>query len=127
MDLLWEQASKTLYLTREQWEQTMLGWEIEEVRVQGDLGGAILRKGPELHFAVFDTGHIATRQIVVDAVKGQLEKYGYVVTRTPKDDKRQARFNALVGFKVTGEDEFDTHFRLDAGDFRYRERLTCPQ
>lgn len=126
MDLLWEQASSKLYIERPEFERQMAEWEIEEVRVGGDLGGAILRKGPELHFSVFNTGHVATRQIVIDAVKGQLQKYGYVVTKTPKDDKRQARFNALVGFKVVDEDEFDTYYRLEAGDFRYREKMACP-
>lgn len=126
MDLLWQQAAKTLYLTREQFEASLLGWSIEEVHVEGALAGAILRKGPELHFASFGTGHVATRKIVLDAVRGQLEQFGHVVTKTPKEDERQGRFNRLVGFKVVGSDKFDTHYRLDAGDFRYKERLSCP-
>jgi hypothetical protein len=117
-DLIWRQASKTLFLTREQYMEHLRAFAIEPVERGGTLIGAVLRKNAELHFVTFDTGVPITRDIVRDALAPQLEEYGCVETKTPKLDRRQHRFNEGMGFVKVGEDEFNTLFRLSRDGYR---------
>ena len=42
-----------------------------------------------------------------------IDREGYVLTKTPKEEERQRRFNEAIGFEKIGEDEYDIHYRLD--------------
>lgn len=116
-DMIWEQASQYLFIPKEQYLDELRAYAIEPVSRDGLLLGAILRKGPELHFVTFKTGPIS-REVVREALAPQFAEYGFVETRTPKVDARQHRFNRLVGFQPVGEDEFDVHYRLRREDCR---------
>lgn len=116
-DLIWEQVSQVLFVPREQYLEALATYTIEPVYRDGLLLGAVLRKGPELHFVTFKAGPIP-RQVVREALAPQFETYGYVVTRTPKVDTRQHRFNRLVGFRPVGEDAYDIHYELKQEECR---------
>lgn len=108
-----------LYLTREQFEQTLVGWEIEPVEKGGRVIGVFVIRGPEFHFAKFDDTP-ADRAILRKYPGALIERYGYATTKTPKEDARQLRFNERLGFYRVGEDEYDIHLRIDAGTFRLK-------
>lgn len=112
IDLLWERDREVLYITREQYEQGLEGWAIEEVRRDGALIGAVLTNGPRIHFATF-AGETITREHLRRYLGTVIEQHGYALTTTPKDDQRQRRFNERCGWYVIDEDELDVHMRID--------------
>lgn len=125
-DLIWEQASRFLFVPKEQYLAELRTYDVEPVSRDGLLLGAVMRKGPELHFVTFKTGPIG-RDIVRRALDPQLDRYGYVETKTPKVDARQHRFNRVMGFVAVGEDQYNVHYRLDRGRSATHHRSTaCP-
>lgn len=111
IDRLW--ADSPLFLSREAFERTLEGWEIH--RVEGPLGlaGVVITKGPEFHYAKFDPAYQVTRSDLRRWPGELVERYGYAITRTPKEDTRQQRFNERLGFERVGEDEYDIHYRIN--------------
>jgi len=116
--LLFEQSP--LYLTREQFDKTLDGWDFDIVEANGAISMVFVSKGPEFHFAKFDDTP-ASRGHLKKYPGSLIEKYGYAVTHTPKTDARQQRFNERLGFYKTGEDEYDIHYRIDS-----LRRRSCP-
>ncbi|MBT9174205.1 MAG: hypothetical protein DDT21_02616 [Syntrophomonadaceae bacterium] len=112
IDLLFSQSP--LYLTREQFEQSLDGWTFDIVqRPDGSIGMVFVHKGPEFHFAKFGNDVQATREHLKKYPGALIEQYGYATTRTPKTATRQQRFNERIGFYKTGADEYDIHYRID--------------
>lgn len=116
LDRLCEQAEESLFVSREQMRASLETWAIEPEIRDGKTVGAVLRRGPELHFATF--GEPISRKTVVEALRPQLEQYGYVETRTPRHLERQHRFNRLIGFHAVGGDAFDIHYRMERAQCR---------
>jgi hypothetical protein len=118
-DLLWAQFvaqlgfGRLVFITREQFDRALDAWEIEPVEINGELAFATLTKGPEFHFASFETGRPISLAMIRERIEPLMERHGFVTTRTPKSEPRQHRFNRLFGFKATGEDEFFVHYRLE--------------
>lgn len=108
--LLFEQSP--LYLTREQFDKTLDGWDFDIVEANGAISMVFVSKGPEFHFAKFDDTP-ASREHLKKYPGSLIEKYGYAVTKTPKTDLRQLRFNRMLGFFAIGEDEFDIFLRIE--------------
>lgn len=124
MDLigkLW--ADSPLFLTRAEFEKTLEGWTLEPVYKDGEVAVVFVVKGPEFHFQKFDPSYQAGREILRRYPGELIARYGYALTRTPKDDTRQQRFNERCGFFRIGEDENDIHYKID--NFRIKER-SCP-
>lgn len=112
VDRLW--ADSLLFLTREEFAQTLDGWDLEpELDAAGVVVGVFLVKGPEFHFGKFSAQHQCTREILRRYPGSLIERYGYALTKTPKDDARQLRFNQRLGFYPVGEDDYDIHMRID--------------
>lgn len=112
-DLLFERLPETLFITKDQFLESLAGWEIEPFEIEGDLAFVTLTKGPEFHFQVFGTKHPISMTLIRTWLQKVIDAHGHVATKTPKEDARQHRFNRRFGFYVTGEDEFDVHYRLD--------------
>ena len=112
IDRLWLQE-EGVFLSREQYVQSLDGWDVSPHEVAGVLVGVTITKGPEFHFATFGAKWRLTRADMRRYLGPLLEKYGHVETKTPKDDYRQQRFNRLIGFTAVGEDEFYTHYKLE--------------
>jgi len=103
-----------LFVSREQFEQSLEGWELDPVlREDGSIGIIFLSKGPEFHFSKFGTDIQASRSILKKYPGELIDRHGYALTKTPKGDTRQQRFNTRLGFYQVGQDEFDIHFRID--------------
>ena len=119
IDRLWERTEPFVFITRAQFDQTLVGWDIESHEIDGGLHYVTLVKGPEFHFDILSEKRPFTMHRVRACLKPILKRYGYVTTRTPKRESRQQRFNKIVGFKRTGEDEFFVHYRMNAEDVRW--------
>jgi hypothetical protein len=111
IDRLW--SDSPLFLTREEFEQSLAGCEFDPVVHEGATVGVFVVKGPEFHFAKWDPLHQCSRDILRRYPGELIERYGYALTRTPKDDARQRRFNERLGFCAVGEDEYDVIYRIE--------------
>lgn len=114
IDRLWRQTEPTVFITRAEFERGMAQWDIEPVRIDGELAFAGLTRGPEFHFASFGTARPISRAMIWDRLNPILAEHGYVLTKTPIDGAdRQHRLNQRMGFKVVGQDEFYLFYRLE--------------
>ena len=112
IDLLF--AATPLFITREQFAQSLDGWTLDPVlRDDGSIGIIWVSKGPEFHFAKFGTDIQFTKTTLKKYPGDIIKQHGYALTKTPKTDTRQLRFNTRLGFFQVGEDEFDIHLRID--------------
>jgi hypothetical protein len=120
IDAMWRQTEPHVFITREQFERGLEGWTIEPVERAGVLVGAFVTRGPELHFCTFpDNGRVSfSLQLIREHVDPLIEQYGFIRTRTPRDEVGQQRFNERLGFVRTGEDEFFLHYRLETPAWR---------
>lgn len=123
-ELIWEQASQVLFISKEEYLEHLRGYELEPFEKDGELLMIVMRKEAELHVVTFKAGAI-TKRMVRGAFTPQLEKYGYLTTRTPKVDARQHRFNRAMGFVAVGEDQYNVHYRLDRGRSAIHRSSTC--
>lgn len=112
-EMLWEKARETLFIDKTQFLSYLGEWTIDQVEIDGRLAFVTLTKGPRFHFQSMDTGRIITRRMIRDFLQPIIDRYGYAETSTPLDDERQHRFNLAFGFRVTGEDEYDRHYRIE--------------
>lgn len=113
-EALWKKAEPVVFVTREQFLKGLEGWAIEPVEYGGEIGAVVISKGPEMHFQIIGSGNPIPRRIVHAVMQKIIDQHGFALTRTPKEDARQHRFNALIGFKAVGEDAYDIHYRMDA-------------
>lgn len=110
IDLLWDDSP--LFLSREAFAEALSAWEIHLVESLNGLAGVVITKGPEFHFKKLDPSYQVTRADLRRWPGELIAKYGYAHTRTPRDDLRQQRFNERLGFRRTGEDQYDIHYRI---------------
>ncbi len=107
-------AESPLYLTKAQFTESLEGWTLDPVyRQDGTIGAVFAVKGAEFHFAKFGADIQATREHLKKYPGSLIQQYGYALTRTPKTEIRQQRFNERLGFFRVGEDGWDVHFRIE--------------
>lgn len=111
LDLLWEAAEPNVFISKECFINNLDGWELEPVENDGELILILLKRGPELHFQPF--GKPIPRRVVHGVIQKVIDQNGYCLTKTPKEEIRQHRFNKIIGFRQVGEDEYDIHYRID--------------
>ena len=126
LELLWAANEEAVYITKQQFMAGFEDWAITPHYENGTMVGATISKGSEFHFATFGGKWKMTRTDIRRYLDPILEQYGCVTTRTPKNDARQIRFNKILGFTATGEDEFFVHYKLDQSHTKYRSGVLCP-
>ena len=80
-----------------QWAMSFDSWDVEPVKVSGEIVGAVFAKGPEIHVGVLPEHH---RKWCVPslwkwAVTNRQREFGYVFTRGKSDNQ----FIRRAGFK----------------------------
>jgi hypothetical protein len=122
IDLLFMQCP--MFITREQFAQTLDGWDIDPLTQEdGNVSFIFISKGPEFHFNKFGVDIPASRDHLRKYPGEIIKRFGYAITRTPKEDARQQRFNERLGFFKTGETEFDFIYRIEK--LRVKEKPLC--
>jgi hypothetical protein len=112
-EALWAEAEPRLYISKEQFYEWLEGWSIKPIHIDGDLAFITLRKGCEFHFTVMCTKHRITMPIIRECLQPIIDDHGYADTKTPHCEERQHRFNRRLGWRETGRDEFDIHYRIE--------------
>ena len=115
IDALWKPIEPTVYITRDQFMRGLAEWDIHMVTINDHPSFITMTRGTEFHFTSLGTGAPITLAMIRGVLEPIIAAHGCVTTRTPKEGAdRQHRFNRILGFRVVGEDEFHTHYRLDA-------------
>jgi hypothetical protein len=113
LDRLWAEVEPAVFITREQWERSLAEWDVQAIHAaDGRLAFVVLTRGPEIHYKSFGVEPMSLAMLRRWGTP-LLERYGYVVTRTAKDDRRQQRVNRRLGAVEVGEDEFFITYRWD--------------
>lgn len=112
VDRMWAKAEPDLYIPKEVFVANLESWRLYDIMQDGKLVAIVAEKGPELHFQPGEEGVPISRRIVRQVLQNLIDKHGFAVTKTPHHQLRQQRFNELVGFEVTGRDEYDVHYRI---------------
>lgn len=115
IDELWEKTQEKLYVTRDEFDASLVGWSIEPMMLNGDKVGIMTKRGAEFHFVLLGTKTAMPMRAIKEWLAPQLKQHGHVFTRTPKNEVRQQRFNELIGFFRVGEDDLDIHYRYEGG------------
>lgn len=111
LDLLWQES--LVFVEREQFVEGLEGWDLDHIEQNGRTAVVFTVKGPEFHFTVVDPDFQCTREILRRYPGELIAAHGYALTKTPKEDQRQLRFNRRLGFYPVGEDEHFVHLRID--------------
>lgn len=93
-----------LFVSRETFARALDGWQINEVKIDGRAAFITAVRGPEFHFSDLGTGRPISRKMIREFLKPIIAEHGYAMTKTPKDDVRQRRFNEKYGFHATACD-----------------------
>lgn len=93
-------------------ERAMARFEFVPVRVAGEMVGAILRDGPELHAAVLE--HARGRWVsraVLRSVVDTVQRHGYAKTAVMNEHEMGHEFARRMGFAEIAKDGVMTHYR----------------
>ena len=108
-------------ITFERFVFLLQDFDTKPIIVDGDVRGAVLVRGPEIHTCVPMGSPWISKKIVRDIIRPIMQAYGFVVTYALSWDKVGQRLATAVGFKPVSV-EFGGMAIL------YRmERESCPQ
>lgn len=99
-------------LTFEQFRDATSHCRVEPVLVRGELAGAVLIHGPELHACILPGffGRWLTRAVLRCTLGAVLEQHGYAITRATSGNEAGAAFVKRLGFtKIAEEDGIETY------------------
>lgn len=113
VEKIWHKIEKDVFISHRDFLAGLEGCEVTPKEIDGEIIGATLTRGPDFHFITFGHRKSLPAALIADCLQPIIDEYGYVRTRTPKEDMRQHRFNLLIGFDVQSSDEFYTYFRME--------------
>lgn len=116
-DHIWEKVGPTTFLSKKEFAESIKDWCITPRYIDGELIGATLDFGAEFHFVTFGKRKPLSAALITECLQPIITRCGYVLTRTPKEDMRQRRFNELIGFSVHDEDEHYVNFIMNRINF----------
>lgn len=111
---MYEAVSKELPLSREAYVETLIGWDISPLIIDGQRVGAYMIKGHEGHIHVEPQfAKRYARRLIKNYLEPVIKEHGYLTTISFKEPIAK-RFLERLGFYKTGEDENFYHYRIDA-------------
>lgn len=112
-DILWEKAEPVLYISKDEYLQTLAEWTIKPVHIDGELAWITVQKGPEFHFQSVGRTRLMPLRMIREFLQAIIDRHGFALTKTPLEDTRQQRFNERFGFFRVGQDQYDIHYRIE--------------
>lgn len=117
ISILYAKVLKELPLSREEYEFTLLGWELEPIIIRNEQIGIWLRYDHEVHVELEKPEAIKYgRRIIEEYFKRDLGLLGYLTT-TSKKDIQTVQFLERLGFYKTIEDDKFFYYRADQSKF----------
>ena len=98
-------------LTYEEFEKCVSGYEIIPISDNGEVIGAVMIKGAEIHVGMKRTPKGALRGVLRKVLDGVINKHGYVETMVMRDNIQGIRFCGRLGFMESGRDKLMVFYR----------------
>lgn len=140
-ELIWQDASRSLFMSREAYMRALDDWQVEPLERDGEPAFVMLTKGPEFHIVAFRTGARFPMKEFLRRLRSIADEHGYVTTRTPLYDLEQLNLVAMpdeasglqhevnrrLGFVEIGRDACDIIYRLDRETLQRRDGAARPE
>lgn len=103
-------------MDRETADRAFSEWDLQAAVAGGEVVGAVMTKGPELHAAVVPAHRRkwASRTLIRKAIAPLMWRFGFVKTSVMKDNPKGCDFVKRLGFEPSGEDANMIYFRMAA-------------
>lgn len=97
----YESAKDRMNLTYPQFAQAFKAWEVMPVKAKGNLAGAILWNGNELHCCILPEFHKRwlVPSIYKEILHTRLERFGSLITKVNKHSRAGKQFVTKAGFQ----------------------------
>ena len=103
-DAIWDKVKEQISTGKQTFMGVLSEWLVTPIMIDGVLAFATVTREREFHFVSFGHKKRLSFKMGREWLTPILDRYGSVITKTPKDDLRQRRFNEAVGFVPCGED-----------------------
>lgn len=111
--ILYGEVMKEIPISYAAYANSLCGWDVEPITASGKQIGVLMLKDHEIHIQLQkDQALIHMRKVIQQCAVKNLERLGYLVTRS-FDDKPVIKFLERLGFYRTGQDGQVLLFRLD--------------
>ena len=94
----------------------VIGWNVLPLFVSGQLVGAVLQKGSELHACIKPEGfgRWLSKRVLRDTIDATLKRYGHVITKVQDGNAIGDIFVRRLGFVQVSVDDGIVTYRLEA-------------
>ena len=101
-------------LSQNEFKQRLIDWHVSPVEVNGELAGAILCKGAEIHACILQEyrGKWFSRKLAKETLIPILKAYGKATTAVPDAKPWGRDFVEKFGFEKTRHDNGVTYYEL---------------
>lgn len=115
----YESAKDRMGVSPEEFARAVSSWECVPVEVSGDLCGAILINGPQIHACIKPQafGRWARRGLR-PLLERVIEKHGRAETSMTEGNEMGARFVTRLGFRLDYTKDGISYYSIGPGDFR---------
>lgn len=113
IDRLYAVVSQYVPISRTAYGNSLFGWDIDPILIDGMEAGLIVMRGPEIHVHI--EKHVAVRharRLIRACITNRLPAHGYLTTRSLPEEKT-VRFLKRLGFYQNGMDGRLQCYRLD--------------
>lgn len=115
--IIYESVKGRLPITYEQFEEALKDWEFVELTENGQLIGAVMIKGNELHVGYGTKPTASIRGHIKKTLKNLIDKYGHAVTTVQKSNEKGLNFCKRLGFIVLNEENGKILLRCDRSKY----------
>ncbi len=109
----WESVRDRWLVSHDEFAAFVSGWDVEPVQVRGDIVGAILTRGPEIHACIKPEGfgRWLSRAVLRRTVGKAVEMHGYAETRVTTGNAAGEAFVRRLGFLPVATENGVTRYR----------------
>lgn len=112
----WESFHDRMPVPFETFCEAVAGWDVLPVCVGGQVVGAVLQKGPELHACIKPEGfgRWLSKRVLRDTIDATLKRYGHVITKVQDGNAIGDIFVRRLGFVQVSVSDGIVTYRLEA-------------
>jgi len=112
----WESCRDRLPVRFDTFCEAVSGWDVMPVCVHGQLVGAVLQHGPELHACIKPEGfgRWLSKRVLRDTIDATLKRYGHVITKVQDGNAIGDIFVRRLGFVRMSVADGIVTYRLEA-------------
>lgn len=114
LEAAYESAKERMHLSRDDFMATFGTWRVRPVKVRGELVGAVLVGGNQIHACIKPRGfrRWLTKGVLKDTLLAVITEHGRAITSVSKDNEIGHRFVAGLGFKPVSEADGVTWYEV---------------